>query len=195
MLDLYLRINGLGDFINTHIQPDLPELMNIYIQKTDLIYLVTSWKGTSGPTILPRSAEGVQSLAALLTYYQVKSKKPVNFFLVLEIPREVTKSDTGESQLPQRSVKKQKVFVKKEKIYSPLATIKNEPNTFTYAAGDIKVDPYIDSMVKIVKDHLDFRESIQNKGSSPSNSDVTTNDDIPSSSEVYINFLLNLFII
>lgn len=97
ILDPYLRINGLGDFINTHIQPDLSELMNIYVQKTDLIYLATSWKGTSGPIMLLRSAEGVQFLTALLTYYQVKSKKPANFFLLLEIPREVTKSDAGES--------------------------------------------------------------------------------------------------
>lgn len=81
--------------------------MTIYIEKADQIYLTTGWKGVFGPSMLPQSVEEVLSLAELLTYYRVKPKKRANFFLIFEIPRDITESGNEDTFLSgKRLIKK-----------------------------------------------------------------------------------------
>lgn len=69
MLHPQTRINGIDRFFKSHILPDLPDWMTDYVTKVDQIYLATSWKKQGGPSLLPQSAEGVESLGALLPYF------------------------------------------------------------------------------------------------------------------------------
>lgn len=66
-------------------------------------------------------------MGALLPYFRVKSKKPANFFLIFEIPRDISEPEDEEITFLKQSQKRAKLLAKKEKKSDDIFQIKNEP--------------------------------------------------------------------
>ncbi len=116
ILDLQTCINKIDGFVQSHILSDLPNSIIDYVLKVDQIYLATSWKKQGDPTLLLQIAKGIDFLDTLLLYFYVKSKKPANFFLIFEIPRDVSEpEDENFALFCKQSHKKAKLLAKKER--------------------------------------------------------------------------------
>ncbi len=172
MLDPQTCINGIDRFLKSHILPDLPDRVMDYFTKADEIYLATSWKKQGGPSLLSQSAEGVESLGALLPNFRVKSKKSANFFLIFEIFRDISEPEDEELTFRKQSHKRAKLLAKKEKKFGDIFQIKTEPISSSILIKEEDIKPKLeiqDSSLNLISKDLSGIESDTSSSDSDDN--------------------------